>query len=63
MSSRGNQAAGAIEYIKGKLERVMGKRTGNRSMQAKGVGHQARGGARYEAGKAEGALKKNLKKD
>jgi hypothetical protein len=31
-------------------------------MQAKGVGHQVKGGARYETGKAEGAFN-NLKKD
>lgn len=55
MSATENKAAGAIEYIKGKLQRLVGKQTGNRSMQAKGVGHQAKGGVRYEAGKAQGA--------
>lgn len=60
MSSKGNQAAGAMEYIKGKLQRTIGKHTGDRSMQARGVGNQAKGGARYEAGKAEGAIQ-NLK--
>jgi uncharacterized protein YjbJ (UPF0337 family) len=46
MSSAGKKAAGGIEYIRGKLLRAWGKITGNRSMQAKG-------GARYEVGKAQ----------
>jgi uncharacterized protein YjbJ (UPF0337 family) len=56
MGSKGNEAAGAIEYIKGKLQRTFGKHTGDRSVQTKGVVNQAKGGARYEVGKAEGAL-------
>jgi uncharacterized protein YjbJ (UPF0337 family) len=58
MSASGHKGAGAIEYIKGKLQRIIGKQTGNRSTQAKGFGHQAKGGARYEAGKARGKMKK-----
>jgi uncharacterized protein YjbJ (UPF0337 family) len=60
MGSKTNQAAGAMEYIKGKLQRVVGKHTGDRSMQMKGMGNQAKGGGRYEMGKAEGKLD-NLK--
>jgi uncharacterized protein YjbJ (UPF0337 family) len=55
MSSTGNKMSGAIEYIQGKLQRVWGKLTGNRSMRARGMGHQARGGTRYGFGKAEGS--------
>jgi uncharacterized protein YjbJ (UPF0337 family) len=62
MSGMSNHAAGAMEYIKGKLQRVVGKHTGDRSMQMKGFGNQSKGGGRYEAGKAEGAFN-DLKKD
>lgn len=55
MSGKRNRALGAIEYVKGKLQRAVGKHTGNRSMQAKGWGVQAKGGARYEAGKVQDA--------
>ncbi|HZU14784.1 MAG TPA: CsbD family protein [Chloroflexota bacterium] len=49
----GKQISGAIEYLKGKLQNSVGGTTGDRSMQAKGVGNQAKGGAKYETGKAE----------
>ena len=58
MSAKGNQVRGAYNYIKGKLQLLIGKRTGDKSLQAKGVANQARGGARYEAGKAEDAVDK-----
>jgi uncharacterized protein YjbJ (UPF0337 family) len=62
VSATGNKIAGAIEYLKGKLQRSAGKQTGNRSAQAKGFGRQAKGGMRYEAGKAQGKMKKQSKK-
>jgi uncharacterized protein YjbJ (UPF0337 family) len=56
MSATGKKVSGAVEYIKGKLQRMIGERTGNRSAQLKGMGHQVKGGVRYEAGKAEDKL-------
>lgn len=53
MSGTGKQISGAFEYLKGKLQRAMGSRTGNRSMQARGMGNQAKGGATYETGKVQ----------
>jgi uncharacterized protein YjbJ (UPF0337 family) len=46
-----------MEYVKGKLQVALGKQTGNRTTQAKGMGHEVKGGARYEAGKAQGSIK------
>jgi uncharacterized protein YjbJ (UPF0337 family) len=56
VSGTRNKVAGAIEYLRGKMERLVGKHTGNRSAQIKGTGRQARGGARYGVGKAEDKL-------
>lgn len=58
MSGTKNTAAGATEYIKGKLLWVWGRLTGNRSMQARGAGHKAKGGARYGFGKAQRSVDK-----
>lgn len=57
MSARGKKVTGAIEYIRGKLERAMGRATGSRSAQARGIGHQVKGGSKYEAGKAQDKVK------
>jgi uncharacterized protein YjbJ (UPF0337 family) len=62
VSATGNKISGAIEYLKGKLQRTAGKQTGNRSAQAKGIGHQAKGGVRYKTGEAQGKMKKQSKK-
>jgi uncharacterized protein YjbJ (UPF0337 family) len=56
MGSTRNKVTGAVEYVKGKVQMFVGKRTGNRSMQAKGMGHQVKGGVRYEVGKAQDAI-------
>jgi uncharacterized protein YjbJ (UPF0337 family) len=62
MAGMGNQIKGGLEYLKGKIQWMVGKRSGNRSMQAKGAGHQVKGGVTYETGKAQGALDKLAKK-
>jgi len=62
MGATGNKVSGAIEYIKGKLQRTVGRQTGDRSTQAKGFGHQAKGGTRYKAGEAQGKMKKRSSK-
>ncbi len=56
MAGFGKQVSGAIQYIKGKLQRKAGDLTGNNKMKAKGYMNQGKGGVKYEAGKAEGAI-------
>lgn len=56
MSASGKRARGALEYLKGKIQRTVGSKTGNKSMQAKGMRHQAKGGAKYETGKVQGKV-------
>jgi uncharacterized protein YjbJ (UPF0337 family) len=53
MSGTGKQAGGALEYLKGKMQRIVGGMTGDKSMRARGMGHQAKGGAKYETGKVQ----------
>ena len=53
MSGQGKMVSGGIEYLKGKLQRAVGKLTGNRGMQAKGYMNQGKGGAKYGVGKTE----------
>ena len=43
----------------GKLQRFFGKKSGNKSMRAKGLGNQAKGGAKYETGKAQKKVSKH----
>ena len=62
MGATRNKVLGAIEYIKGKLQRTAGRQTGDRSAQAKGFGRQAKGGVRYKTGEAQGKMKKQSKK-
>ena len=62
MAHTGKQAKGAMAYLKGKIEWIVGKATHNRSMQAQGAGDQAKGGITYEAGKAQGAMDKMKKR-
>jgi uncharacterized protein YjbJ (UPF0337 family) len=56
------KVTGAIEYLKGKLQRSVGRRKGDRPAQAKGFGRQAKGGIRYKTGEAQGKMKKQPKK-
>ena len=58
MAGMENQAKGGFAYLKGKLQWMVGKFTGNRSMQAKGAGNQVKGGVKYETGKVQGAIDK-----
>ncbi len=58
MSGEMKKASGGFEYVKGKIQRWLGKTTGNRSMQAKGFGNQAKGGVKYEAGDIQGKVDK-----
>jgi uncharacterized protein YjbJ (UPF0337 family) len=62
MAGMGKQVRGGIEYLKGKIQWMVGKRSGNRSMQAKGAGHQVKGGATYETGKVQKTLNKTANK-
>lgn len=59
MSATGRTVSGAVEYIKGKLQRMMGKATGSKRTQLKGMGNQAKGGAKYESGKAQRKIQKH----
>jgi uncharacterized protein YjbJ (UPF0337 family) len=61
MSGTGKMSSGAIEYLKGKLQWMIGKMTGSYKTRARGVGHQIKGGAKYETGKAERNLKRSSK--
>ncbi len=56
MSGEKMKAGGAGEYLKGKLQRALGRLTGKRSLQAKGLGSQAKGAAKYESGNIEGKI-------
>jgi uncharacterized protein YjbJ (UPF0337 family) len=56
MSGTGKKVAGGVQYVKGKLQRALGKLTGNRSMQARGWGNQAAGGTKYGVGRAQDAV-------
>ncbi|HEX8919099.1 MAG TPA: CsbD family protein [Chloroflexota bacterium] len=53
MSGTEKKVSGAIDWIKGKLQRSFGKATDNKSMQMKGMGNQAKGGVKYGAGETE----------
>ena len=56
MSAMRKMVAGAVDYIRGKLQRAIGQRTGNRKLQAKGYVSQGKGAAKYGSGKAEKAV-------
>jgi uncharacterized protein YjbJ (UPF0337 family) len=61
VSASRNKVAGAIEYIRGKLQQAVGRQTGDQSAQAKGLGHRAKGGARYKTGEGQGKIKDKTK--
>ncbi len=56
MSGKGRMVSGAIDYIKGKLQRMVGDLTGSKKTKAKGYMNQAKGGVKYETGKAQKAI-------
>lgn len=58
MSGEMKKAGGGFEYVKGKVQRWLGGLTGDRSMQAKGFGNQAKGAAKYETGDIQGKVGK-----
>jgi uncharacterized protein YjbJ (UPF0337 family) len=52
MSNTSRMISGAADYIKGKIQLMMGRATGSNSTKAKGIGNQVKGGVKYESGKA-----------
>ncbi|HLZ21680.1 MAG TPA: CsbD family protein [Ktedonobacterales bacterium] len=48
-----NTAAGGMEKVKGKLQKGLGKLTGDRSMQAEGTGRETKGDIQQRIGNAE----------
>ena len=53
------QTQGTLTKIRGKIEAALGRLTGNRRQQVRGVAHQVEGDVRHGVGDAQDAVKRH----